>query len=134
MQFSTFSAVVALSLVGFTVASPVETRDFPAVLERRELATCRTQVMAQQSACVKGVSTASDGTVDTQSLQACSSTALKGFTSCVSTRKRDDADVDACADAATEKEGVCLESAGTDQKKVSKCSSEAYKGFVACVQ
>ncbi|KAH7379745.1 hypothetical protein BKA64DRAFT_235234 [Cadophora sp. MPI-SDFR-AT-0126] len=133
MQFSTFSAVVALSLIGFTVASPVETRDFTTILQRRELATCRTQVMAEQSACVKAVSTASDGTVDTQSIQACSSTALKGFNSCVSARKRD-ASIDACADAVTEKEGDCLVNAGTDQKKVSKCSADAYKGFVACVQ
>ncbi|PVH88187.1 hypothetical protein DL98DRAFT_525443 [Cadophora sp. DSE1049] len=133
MQFFTFSAVVALSLIGFTIASPVEMRDFPAELQKRELATCQTQVMAEQSACVKAVPTASDGTVDTQSIQDCSSTALKGFNSCVSARKRDDASIDACADAVTEKEGVCLENAGTDQKKVSKCSAEAYKGFVACV-
>ncbi|KAK0113564.1 hypothetical protein ONS95_013814 [Cadophora gregata] len=133
MQFSGFSAVVALSLTGSTIASPFLARDFTAGLQTRQLATCRTKVMAEQSACVKGIPTTSDGTVDTQSIQDCTSTALKGFNTCVGARKRDDASLDACADAVIEKEAVCLEAAGTDQKKVSKCSGDAYRGFVACV-
>ncbi|KAH7327171.1 hypothetical protein BKA65DRAFT_63534 [Rhexocercosporidium sp. MPI-PUGE-AT-0058] len=177
MHFSRLATVAALSLISFTSASPIDTRDamsckvdvattqatcindvpvgvdgekdseavtqcFTAAFaglstcpgaEKRDVATCETKVMSAQTTCVKAISPGSDGTMDPKSVLACSSTALKGLNSCISARKLDRRDLEACADAVTAKQGDCLLAAGTDQKKVSKCSADAYRGFVACV-
>ncbi|CZT09525.1 hypothetical protein WAI453_004774 [Rhynchosporium graminicola] len=98
--------------------------------EKRGVMTCEAKVVDLQTACIKGIATRLDGTMDSAKIMSCTSASSEGFHSCISAKKRD---VFVCADTVTAVQLNCLEAAGTDSKKVSQCSSDAYNGFVRCV-